>query len=52
MTGQCFSDSGKCPADPVDCIATRNLVGIRSGKDAIDSNLRLLPNKNQSGAQP
>ena len=49
VTGQCFTDSGKCPADPIDCIAIRDIVGIRSGADAIDLNLRFDSKTQSSG---
>lgn len=49
VIGQCFADSGKCPADPIDCIAIRDIVGIRTGTDAIDPNLRLNPDPKTPG---
>ncbi len=35
VTGQCFAENGKCPSDPIDCIALRDIVGIKKGKEAV-----------------
>ncbi|MNY76536.1 hypothetical protein D3C86_2161510 [compost metagenome] len=35
MTASCVAPNGRCPTDPVDCMAARSLVSIKQGAAAI-----------------